>query len=213
MRFTASLLALLLAFSTPAWADAPSISDITKDRVYGNPNAPVTIIEYASLTCGHCADFNTKTKPQLEEFFKNGKAKLIFRDFPLDGAALKAAAVARCLPAAQYYPFINLLFSRQQQWAGSPNVDDALTKLAGLAGLDAATAKLCMTDKKILDAVAQQRQEAEKKFNITGTPAFVFNNGAEKLSGAQPVEKFAAIINKLGTAATTSTPAAPATQH
>src|SRR5438067_6939922 len=120
------LIGLALAGVSPAHAQNPPkpTGDTAKllaltpdDRILGKPDAPVTIIEYASLTCPHCAHFTTDVLPQLKEkWIDAGKAKLVLRDFPLDEPALRAAMVARCAPAERYFPLIDTLFASQEKW-------------------------------------------------------------------------------------------------
>src|SRR5689334_24538334 len=97
-------------------AETPSVTP--QDHVLGKAEAPVTIFEYASLTCPHCAAFDQETLPKIKEnWIDTGKAKLVFRDYPLDQAALKAAMLARCAPPDRFYGFIDVLFQSQTSWA------------------------------------------------------------------------------------------------
>lgn len=205
MRLPILLAALLLmplaavAQSTQQAAPAlPALDQIIADRTIGKADAPVTIIEYASLTCSHCAHFATDILPQLEkQAIDTGKARLIYRDFPLDGTALKAAAIARCLPSAQYFPFIKLAFARQASWSTAADPIAALTPIAGLAGLSPEMAKACASDTKILDALAAKRLEAEQKYKVGATPTFILNDGADKIEGAAEASTFMQKIDAL----------------
>ncbi len=193
-----AVLSLALGFAAPALAAVPSLDQITADRVLGKADAPVTIYEYASLTCPHCAHFTTDILPEIEKkAVDTGKARIIFRDFPLDGAALKAAALARCLPPEQYYPFIKMLFASQANWAVADKPEDVLAKRAALAGLSTDTAMACMTDTKILDALSQKRMDATTKYKVQATPTFIFNDGAERIDGAASAQQFLDMIDKL----------------
>ena len=206
MRLLALLSALVL-LPVMAFASIPSLDQITADRTLGKTDAPVTMIEYASLTCSHCAEFATKTLPELEkQAVDAGKLKIIYRDFPLDGTALKAAALARCLPKEQYFPFIKLVFAKQSTWATAADPIAALMPLASLAGLDPETAKACTTDTKILDALAAKRLEAEQKYKVAATPTFVFNDGADKIEGAAQLAQFMTKIDALVEAKPTAKP-------
>lgn len=209
MRFLTLLVALLLPVTTHA-TGTPSIDKIMADRVLGKANAPVTIYEYASLTCSHCATFATTVLPELEkQAIETGKAKIIFRDFPLDGTALKASALARCLPAEQYYPFLKLLFKQQTTWMSDKDPTKALLRLSSLAGLAPATAEACMSDTKILDAIASARMAAAEKYKIQSTPTFVFNDGIDIIAGSQSVEIFMQKIEKLQPEKMSKIPAVP----
>jgi protein-disulfide isomerase len=168
-------------------AEAPSVT--SKDYVLGNAEAPVTIIEYASLTCPHCAAFDRDTLPKIKEnWIDTGKAKLVFRDFPLDGWALRAAMVARCAPPERYFGFIDALFQSQDVWARAANPQAALGRLAKLGGISDDRFQSCMKDEKLADTVAAERLAAEKQYGVESTPTF-FVNGV-KLVGEQSYADF-----------------------
>ncbi|HYP38382.1 MAG TPA: thioredoxin domain-containing protein, partial [Stellaceae bacterium] len=116
----------------PMLADAQTVLQITKDdRILGNPEAPITIVEYASLTCPHCAHFANDVLPEIKkDWIDTGKAKLVLRDFPLDEPALRAAMIARCAPPDRYYAFADTFFAAQEKWVRSPDYREALARLA-----------------------------------------------------------------------------------
>lgn len=175
-----------------------SLATMTGDRFLGNANAPVTIIEYASLTCPHCAHFTTQVLPEVKKrLIDTGKAKLIFRDFPLDQFALKAAMMARCLPPEKYFNIIEVIFSNQERWTKAEDPLKALAQLGGLAGMDDAAFQSCTQNSALEAAILAGVQDAQTKYKIQSTPSFVFNDGADQLSGAQDAGKFEAIVNKL----------------
>jgi protein-disulfide isomerase len=168
------------------------------ERFIGDPKAPVTIYAYASYTCSHCAEFETKVLPELKKkYIDTGKVRYIFRDYPLDGPSFKASALARCLPADQYASFANVLFANQAQWAFGKDPEGSLVRYAQLAGLTEASAKACMSDVKLLDAIMAVRKSATDKYDINATPTFIINDGAEIIRGAQSLEQFSAVIDKL----------------
>ena len=191
------------AASSPDLLAAPAASKIDiaaamQDRILGNESAPVTIIEYASLTCPHCAHFSTEVLPKLKKsLLDTGKARLIYRDFPLDQFALKAAMMARCVSPLQYYNMIEVIFSNQDRWVKAKDPLAELEKLGTLAGMDAADFKSCTANHDLETAVLNRMQEAQTKYKVGSTPTFIFNDGAEKLTGAEDPEKFEAIVNKL----------------
>lgn len=169
-----------------------------KDRVLGSETAPITIIEYASMTCSHCAHFATKLLPEVKKrLIDTGKAKLIFRDYPLDQFAMKAAMMARCVPTDQYFNIVEVIFSNQERWSDSKDPMEGLAQLGTLAGLDAETFKNCTENKAVETAILNGVKEAQTRYEIKSTPSFIFNDGAEKISGAQPADKFEEIVNKL----------------
>lgn len=172
MRKILLSLVLLAGFGLTARADdAP-----TADRVLGKADAPITMIEYASLTCPHCADFSQNIFPEIKkQYIDTGKLKFIYRDFPLDQLALQAAVLARCAPPDRYYGFVDVLFEKQASWAGAKDPVAALEKLAKLGGMSDEQFKGCMANQPLQDAVLAQRIAAVKEFNVEGTPTIIVN--------------------------------------
>lgn len=167
-------------------------------RAIGNPNAPVKMIEYASLTCSHCAHFHNEVLPKLKtDFVDTGKLYIEFREFPLNDPALKATLTARCLPADKYDGFVSLLFKTQEQWAGGIDYMQALKQNAKLAGMSDETFEACHASGALKEAVAAKMQEANDKWKLNATPTFIINDGAEVISGAKPVEEFERIFRKV----------------
>ncbi|WP_454017048.1 DsbA family protein [Azospirillum sp. Marseille-Q6669] len=181
-----------------AQAPAASTADLLADRVLGNPNAPVTILDYSSMTCPHCAAFHTETLPKIKEaYIDTGKAKLIFRDFPFDQAALRASMLARCAPAERYYPLLDVLFKSQGQWSRAADPVKALAQYGKLAGMSEQVINACMANQALADGILQSRLVGQDKYKVEATPTFVLNEGAATISGAQSFETFAAAIDKL----------------
>jgi protein-disulfide isomerase len=172
-----------------------------QDRVLGNPDAPVTIIEYASMTCPHCASFHAGTLPELKKrYVDTGKAKLIFRDFPLDAVALRASMLARCAPAERYYGVLDVLFRSQDGWSRAQDPLQALAQTGRLAGVGQQEFEACMANQDLLNGVVNIRLEGERRFKVESTPTFVIRRGdrEERIGGAQPIERFAEAIDRLG---------------
>lgn len=190
-----------------AQALTPEEAAALPDRFLGKADAPVTIIEYASLSCGHCAHFQETTLPELKEkFIDTGKVKLIYRDYPTDGPALKAAAVARCMPEGSYHAYLSILFKNQRGWYAEEDPAHALAQYARLGGLSQADAEACANSTKLQDAIADGRLKADSMYGVRATPTFIINDGKDKIEGALPFTDFAARINAL-------LPAAPATAN
>ena len=167
-----------------------------EDNILGSADAPVTIIEYASLTCPHCAKFHNTTLPTLKsDWIDTGKVRLVYRDFPLDGAALGAAVVAHCAPADRYFGMIALFFERQNEWAVADEWRDRLTKLAGIAGMDKAAVDACLADEARKNAIVKRAEDAQAKYAVNSTPSFIING--RKLSGALPIDRFVEVIEKV----------------
>jgi protein-disulfide isomerase len=175
------------------------------DMVHGAANAPVTIVEYASMTCPHCAAFQKDVIPKLnKDYVDAGKVKVVFREYPLDGAARMASAVARCLPGDQYFSFIDLLFKNQMNWIKDFDNDGKLTKediLEGLsqmgrfAGLSREKVQSCAEDPKNLALVDANWMEGQTKYNVNSTPSFIINGTPH--SGEIPYDELQKILDPL----------------
>lgn len=167
-----------------------------KDMVYGKADAPVTIVEYASLTCPHCADFTINTFPKIKEkYIDTGKARLIFREFPFDPRATAAFMLARCAPEDRYFPMVDVFFKQQQQWATAEDGEAALLQIAKLAGFTQESFKACLTNQQVLDDVRATMERGSKDFGVNATPTFFING--QKYAGALSVDEMSAIIDKL----------------
>jgi protein-disulfide isomerase len=152
------------------------------DKALGDPKAPVTIIEYASMTCTHCQRFHAEVyRPFKEKYIDTGKVYFIFREFPLDPLASAAIALARCAPAERFFPIVDLLFDTQRNWAFVDDPKTALFDTVKQAGFTQATFEACLTDKKIADGINWVRDRASDKFGVDATPTFFING--KKQSG------------------------------
>ncbi|MDX6751556.1 DsbA family protein [Geminicoccaceae bacterium 1502E] len=188
--------ALALATAALALPSLKSRAAEVTERVIGEPDAPVTIIEYASLTCPHCASFHRDVLPGLKErYIDTGKVKLVFRDFPLDQVALRAAVVAHCGGPARYGQFLDVLFENQERWAHAEDPVAALKQIASLAGLSGEQVDACLADEQMIDAVLQSRLDAQQEYDVRSTPTFVIDG--KVYPGGRDVEAFAEIIEPL----------------
>ncbi len=176
-------------------AAAGPVESFPLDKVMGKADAPITIIEYSSLTCPHCATFHKETLPQVKkEWIDTGKAKMIYRDFPLDGLALGAALLPHCVSDERYFGLLDHLFATQQTWAASQNPAGELQKTVRLAGLDQAAFDACLKREDLIKAIQARAEAGQKKYDISSTPSFVING--EKVSGALPYAEFAKLLEK-----------------
>ncbi|MDH3240493.1 MAG: DsbA family protein [Alphaproteobacteria bacterium] len=174
--------------------DAGKVRD--NDFVIGDPGAPVTLIEYASLTCPHCAEFHNSVLPKLKkDYVETGKLRVVYRDFPLNAGALRASALARCAGRDRFFGFLDLLFERQAQWAFGPSPMAGLTEIAALGGLTEQDLANCFQDNKLLEQIALQKKEAEEKFGVDSTPSFIING--RKHTGGPSYEDLKAAIDPL----------------
>lgn len=166
------------------------------ELVLGDPSAPVTVIEYASLTCDHCGAFHRETLPEFKRrYVDTGKVKLVFRDFPLEQNALRAAMIARCAGPGRRYNFVDAFFGHQEGWAHAKDPLAALKQLAKLGGMGEAEIDACLADKTVEEAVLQSRLTGQSSFDIRSTPTFIINGKA--YPGNRSVEELAEIIDPL----------------
>ena len=174
-----------------------SFAEITigkTDLIIGNESAPVTIIEYSSLTCPHCSDFHKKVLPIIKrEFVETNKVRLVYRDFPLDQWALRASIIARCAGPERRYRFIQTFFLQQEQWtSGDPAA--GLVALAKFGGLTTSSLEKCLSDKQMIDSVIKERLAATKQFNIRSTPTIIVNG--DLYSGGLDIEQLRSVIEE-----------------
>ena len=178
-----------------------SLDEMLKERVLGSPEATVEINEYSSMTCPHCASFHRDTLAQIKKnFIDTGKVKLVMRDFPFDGLALRGSMLARCAPPERYFAFVETLFHNQEAWSRAADPLAALAQIAKLGGMGQAQFDACMANEPLLDGILQSRLDAQNKYNITSTPTFIIRGpkGEEKIiKGAQPYAEFEKVLKPL----------------
>ncbi|MEM7193206.1 MAG: DsbA family protein [Pseudomonadota bacterium] len=164
-----------------------------EDIVLGDPNGDVVIVEYASMTCPHCAHFYTDVFPELKKkYIDTGKARFIFREFPLDGLAMAASMLARCAGPDRFHPMIEGLFETQETWAVTgPDGKEKLKSIAKQAGFSEESFEECVADKELFDKIVAVRKKANEEYGVKSTPSF-FVNG-KPLSGVT-IEIFDAAI-------------------
>ncbi len=185
------------ADSGPGASDAASLLAISKDdRILGSPTAPITIVEYASLTCPHCAHFTDEDLPEIKKkWIDTGKVKLVLRDFPLDDEAVHASMIARCAPHDRFYAFIDTFFADQANWAAAPDYRAALSRLAELGGMSKDEVDRCLKDAALENQVISSRLVAANQLGVNATPTF-FVNGT-KFTGAPTAEEFNKLLSGL----------------
>lgn len=171
------------SWSRPAQAQASSnLSDAVKaqqalpDVVHGKADAPVTVVEYASMTCSHCAAFHKMTYPTLiSKYVDTGKVRFILREFPLDPLATAAFMLARCSGPEKRNAVIDLLFDHQADWAFTDKPLEALANLMKQTGMTQASFETCINDQSLYDKVTQERAYAAEKLAVNSTPTFFIN--------------------------------------
>src|SRR6185437_14283877 len=191
-----ALLGGITAAASPAHAlEAPQVRQ--DDRVLGKADAPITIFEFFSLTCPHCAEFEETTYPKLKaEWVDTGKAKIVYRDYPLDQNALKAAMVARCAPPERYAAFVEVLFKQQTVWGLQRDPTESLKKIAALGGIGADAFDKCINNQDLSKQIVAEEYEAQTKYGVDSTPTF-FVNG-KKVVGALPYDDFIKNLTSAG---------------
>lgn len=197
---------LVAGFAATGRAEAASASSAPASspfsiRSLGKPGAPVTVHEYFSMNCPHCAFFGTRVLPDvITHFIKTGKVFWVFKDFPLNGDAVMAAQVARSLPAHEYFAFITELFRTQDQWAYDPKLKtmpefaNALFPYAALAGMDRPTFEAALANEKLKAFIMAELNVGEKKYHVDATPSFIING--RKREGAVDFKQFSRWIDQ-----------------
>ena len=169
----------------------------TDDEIFlGNNNAKIVVIEYASMTCIHCANFHKEVYPKIKKnYIDTNKIKFIYRDFPLDKQALFGSVLAKCAPKEKYFDFVKLILTTQKKWiANDDTFIDKLTNIGKLAGLNENKINACFNDEQIVDGIIKTRTLAEEKYNISSTPSLIIN---EKKYSTMSYENFEKIIESL----------------
>ncbi len=163
------------------------------DRPLGRPDAPVTIVEYASATCGHCGLFHEEDWPVIKkEYVDTGKVRFIFREFPLDQLALAAFMLMRCAPKEKYYPLLSVIMKTQHTWVKNPR--EELLKIAKLAGMTEKDFEACIKNQNLANSIVGISKNASRDFGIDSTPTFFING--RKVVGHVPIEEMRRIIDE-----------------
>ena len=168
------------------------------DFVIGDESAPITIIEYASLSCSHCADFHTNTLETLkEEYIDSGKVRFVFRDFPFNYPALLGSMVLRCIDGDVRYDYMNALFQLQTNWVDKENTKTTqeLFKIMQSGGMTKEEFDTCITNVDLENKILQGVIGAQSEFNVQSTPSFLVNGIL--VEGNKSIKEFRQIINKI----------------
>jgi len=187
----AGIVLLNPAWPTRAEAAEPDPAELAKagpdgDVVLGSEKAPVTIVEYASMTCPHCAHFSETTFPELQKrYIDTGKVRFIFREFPLDALAAAGFMLARCGGKEKFMPIVETLFAKQREWMVEKPIEP-LREIAKQFGFTHQSFDECLANQKVLDGIQNVRDRAAEKLGVNSTPTFFING--KKFNGDQSIE-------------------------
>jgi protein-disulfide isomerase len=195
--------AALAVMAPAAWAQEEDAKPVDKvelakppahgEMALGKDDAKVTIIEYASSSCPHCAEFANVELPKLmKDYIDTGKVRLLFREFPHNDAAMGGFMVARCAPKEKYFPLVEVLFKTQQTWV--PNPLEGLKAIALQSGFTEETFMACLNNKEVAKSIMDERTRGDN-FGITGIPTFFING--ERYKGAYTIEDMKKVIDPL----------------
>jgi len=166
------------------------------DMAIGRPDAPITVIEYFSLTCSHCEHFHNKVYPKIKkEYIDTGRVRMILRDFPLNRPAMDAALLARCGGPDSYFAFIDTLFDTYNNWTRSSDYLADLTQIGQVGGIPAEDFRACKANEEMETRILSNMIEADEAYSIQGTPTFIING--KKYDQGMSFEKFETIIEKI----------------
>jgi protein-disulfide isomerase len=189
---------ILPPFTTIARADDPSPDELAKagpdgDVVLGSDKAPVTIIEYASMTCPHCAHFSTTTFPELKQrYIDTGKVRFTLREFPLDALAAAGFMLARCAGNDKYMAIVETLFAKQSDWIVQKPIEP-LKAIAKQFGFTEESFDKCLANQQVLNNIQTVRDRAAEKLGVNSTPTFFING--KKFVGDLSIESMAKEID------------------
>jgi protein-disulfide isomerase len=183
--------------ATPLKVDPPTQAELLRagplgDRAIGSPNAPVTVIEYASLTCPHCRKYHAEVFPKVKSaYIDTGKVRYIVREFPIGRTAGAAAIINRCAPAEKYFFLLDAFLARQPEWVAQEVRRDALYGVAKSSRMSRETFDKCLSNQTIIEGLTEVKQRG-RQFGVFGTPTF-FVNG-KKAQGAISFDEMKALI-------------------
>lgn len=183
-------------YAEPVSANIVDTIEALEEKSLGKPDAPIKMIEFASLTCGHCARFHNEVMPTIKEkYINNGKIFFTYKDFPLDKFALKASIISRCSGNKNYFSFLDVFYKKQSSWTRSQDPFKSLLKIAKIGGLKDEEIKVCVGNKSIEDGLLKDRLQSSKKYDITATPTIYLNG--KKYTGDLTLEALELKINSL----------------
>jgi protein-disulfide isomerase len=192
--FIGLLLVLSLAISMAQAQKLPAKSVMLGEKIMGRADAPVTLTEYASLTCPHCAAFHSGALVRIKkEYIDTGKVRLIYRDFPLDQIAEAASMLARCAAPDRYFPMIQILFRSQLNWALAANPAAALAQIGRLAGISQKSFEACMGNRELYESIIKSRTTASQTKKVRSIPTLFLDD--EMIQGELTTERLRVMLD------------------
>lgn len=180
-----AIIAMAFFFSVAAHAE-PSL---------GDARAPVTIVEYGSLTCGYCVRFHREVFPLIKSrHIDTGRVRFVYRDFPTGAAATRGAIAARCAGLDQYYTMLNALFVAVGQWSRARDVDAALIQQATSLGMDDVAFRACLKDPRHMRKLRDDQRRATHQYTVLGTPTFLINGRI--VTGIQTIDEMEVLMEE-----------------
>ena len=185
------LITVLSFAAGPTSASNPELSE----RVFGKADAPVTVIEYASLTCDHCKRFHIEILPRpKEDYVDTGKIKLIYRHFPFEQVGMMAAVLAECVPRVRFFGLIDMLFRSHDRWAHTQDPKAGLAQIGLLAGISRSAFEACLDDDKLTSAIAEEVRRGQQEHRVKSTPPVII--GDTVMRGVRSYDDIARAIDK-----------------
>ena len=187
---------IFACFETSINARVVDTIEALESKSFGDENAKVKVVEFASLTCGHCAKFHNEVMPILKEkYIEKGLIHFTYNDFPLDKFALKASIIARCAGNEKFFKFLDVFYKKQKDWTRTKDPFKSLLKIAKFGGLKDEELKVCIGNKSIEDGILKQRLNSSKKYDIKATPTLYLNG--EKYNGDLTIEALESKIKSM----------------
>ena len=182
-----SIILFCLTINNNSYSRIVDTIEALEKKSFGNEDAKIQMLEFASLTCGHCAKFHNEVMPIIKKnYIEKGLIHFTYKDFPLDKYALKATIIARCSGNKNFFNFLDVFYKKQKDWTRTQDPFKSLLKIAKFGGLKDEELKVCVGNKSIEDGVLKDRLKSSKNYDITATPTIYLNG--EKYKGDLTIE-------------------------
>ena len=191
-----SIILFCLTINNNSYSRIVDTIEALEKKSFGNEDAKIQMLEFASLTCGHCAKFHNEVMPIIKKnYIEKGLIHFTYKDFPLDKYALKATIIARCSGNEKFFNFLDVFYKKQKDWTRTKDPLKSLLKMAKIGGVKDEDIKVCLGNKSIEDNLLKDRLKFSKKYEITATPTIILNGS--KYEGDLTFEALELKINSL----------------